>query len=62
MTISETLKEKRIKSGMTQKDLAEKIGVTQKDISRWENGKFNPKTDKLKKIADALGVGIEELI
>lgn len=56
------IRTERIKAGLTQTQLAEKIGVTQNEVSRWETGERNPKLDKLKKIADALNVPITELI
>lgn len=31
-------------------------------LSSWKNGKYTPKTDKLKLLADYFGVGIEELL
>ena len=40
----------------TQKDLANKMGVKQQMISQWINGKSNPKTSTLTKLAKALNV------
>lgn len=54
--------QKRAENSISQQKLAEKIGVTQKDISRWETGKFTPKSDKLLLIADALQCDITDLI
>ena len=45
----------RIKSGFTQKQLAEKSGLTQANISNIENGSTRPTIESLKKIADATG-------
>lgn len=55
MRVKEILKEK----GLTQKDLADKMGVAEISLSRSING--NPNLSTLQKIADALGVKIEEL-
>ena len=38
MRINEIIREKRRESGLTQKQLAERIGVTDKAVSRWETG------------------------
>jgi len=46
--------EKRIKDGLTQKQLAKKIGIKQPIISRLESGTYNPSLKFLKKIAKAL--------
>ena len=52
----------RIAAGMSQAQLAERIGTTQQQLSRWETGARVPRVDVLKKIADALGVGVDVLI
>lgn len=56
------IKSIRLKRGITQKELAEKIGVKQKDISRWENDVYKPKVDKLIQIAEALSCDIKDLL
>lgn len=47
--------DKRLKKGLSQKGLAEKIGTKQSAISRLESGNYNPSFLFLKKIANALG-------
>ncbi len=44
----------RIKKGLTQKELAERIGTTQSSIARLEGGNVNPSLDFLEKIAHVL--------
>jgi transcriptional regulator with XRE-family HTH domain len=51
--------ELRIKSKLTQKQLAEKINDKQSNIARLENGNVNPSIDKLIKIANGLNADIE---
>ena len=48
--------------GITQAQLAEAVGTTQGQIARWETGARNPKVPALAKLAQALGVTIEQLI
>ena len=51
--------------GFTQSDLAEMIGVHRVTISRWERNTEawqSVKGSELKKLADALGITIEELL
>ena len=48
--------EQRIKHGITQKQLAEKVGMKQSAIARFESGKCNPTLSFLKKLAMALGM------
>ena len=43
------------KTGLTQKQLAEKTGISQSDISKFETGSSHPSIATLKKIADGLG-------
>jgi len=56
------MKQLRLEKGLTQTELADKIGVKQKDISRWENGTYKPKLDKLQLITKALECDLIELI
>lgn len=45
----------RLKKGMTQKDVADKIGTKQSAIARLEAGNINPTIDFLEKVALVLG-------
>lgn len=56
------IKEHRKLKGMTQKELAEAVGIKQVNISQYENGTKNPKLERLKKIANVLGVSYLDLI
>lgn len=42
MELSEIIKEARLKKGMTQQDLADRVYVTRQTISKWELGKSVP--------------------
>ncbi|MFA6130689.1 MAG: helix-turn-helix transcriptional regulator [Patescibacteria group bacterium] len=55
-SIIEKLIEKRLKQGMSQKQLAKILGTKQSAISRFESGSYNPTISFLYKIADALDV------
>ena len=48
MTLGKNLKDRRIKMGMTQKDLADKMNVTFQTISKWENDENEPDLATLK--------------
>ena len=54
--------EVRKSRNMTQIELAEKLNVTDKAVSRWERGLGFPDIHTLEPLADALGVGIAELM
>lgn len=49
----------RVKKGVTQKKLAQKIGTKQSVISRLESGRANPSVAFLKKLAQALNSHLE---
>ena len=53
--LAQTLKEERIKAGLTQEQLAEKIGTKKTYISRLENGKADVQLNTLFRIFEGLG-------
>ena len=55
------IKEFRLKTGLTQHQLAERMGVLQTTVSMWETGQGKPRTDKLPQLAKLLGCTIDEL-
>ena len=58
-SIIQAIIDARKKSGMTQKDLAEKTGITQGDISRLETGNANPSLKTLQRLAEGLGMTLK---
>ena len=57
------IKALRQSKNMTRKAVSDKSGVPARTIDDWENGRRIPRdVYQIKKIADALGVKIEELI
>lgn len=52
----------RKEQGMTQKDLAEKMSVTDKAVSKWERNLSCPDVNAIPRLAEALGVSVEELL
>jgi len=54
--------ESRRARGMTQKDLAAALNVTDKAVSKWERGLSYPDVTLLEPLAEALGMGVEELM
>lgn len=51
----------RVEKGLSQMQLGELLGVTNKAVSKWENGSAKPNTALLPRIAELLGVTVEEL-
>ena len=62
MLFGDKLKQLRLAANMTQEQLAEKCGMKKQNISRYENSDREPNIRTAKKMADALGVSLEELI
>jgi len=56
------LKTLRLAAGLTQRQLAERIGVIHSNINFWENSDTLPRSEVLPALADALGVGVEQLL
>lgn len=53
--LAQTLREERLRAGLTQEALAEKIGTKKTYISRLENGKSDIQLSTLFKIFEGLG-------
>lgn len=60
--MGEKLKAARQAAGMTQAQLAVAIGCKQKDVSRWEAGIIEPGVLTVKKMAQALGCTMGDLV
>ena len=62
ITFGQLMQKKRKSAGLTQEQVAEKMGVKRATYAQYESDKRTPKTLTLKKIADALGCPIDDLI
>lgn len=62
MEIGMRLKEARIKSGLTQESVAEKIQVSRQTISNWENEKFYPDIIGVIKLSDLYSISLDDLL
>lgn len=60
--MNQKLKRLRILAGLTHKEAAAKIGVTPSNISHWEHERTFPRANRLRKIADAYGCTIADLL
>lgn len=56
------LAELRKAAGLSQNQLADKLGVPQSNISFWEQWEKPPRGEVLPKLAESLGVSMDELL
>ncbi len=56
-----TIRELRDEHGWTQLELAIKVGVTPLTVYNWERGKYEPSASKLRAIAQAFGVSMDDI-
>ncbi len=61
MTISENIAKYRKAKGLTQEQLGEILGVSNQAVSKWESAVSMPDIMLLPRLADALGITLEEL-
>lgn len=59
--IAKNIRFYRKKSGLTQKQLSEKIGVKNSAVSNWESGQNSIDIEILCKVCAALGVSLSEI-
>jgi len=62
MTIGKFIAALRRASGMTQKELGEKLFVSDKTVSRWERDECDPELSLIPAIAEIFGITTDELL
>lgn len=61
-TLGSYIRALRTQNGMTQAQLADKVGVTDKAVSKWERDLSYPDMATFPKLADVLGVTVNDLL
>ena len=61
MEIGKNIKRIRKELGMTQAQLADKTDLKQYLITKYENGVINPMAEKIERIAQAMGVTVNDI-
>lgn len=61
-TIGSRIAESRRRVGMTQEELATKLSVSAQAVSKWENDITCPDVTTLPKLAELLGITVDELL
>ena len=62
MKTKDVILELRMKRGLSQDELAEKLFVTRQAVSRWETGETIPNTETLKLLSKLFDVSINTLL
>lgn len=60
-TFADNLRRFRKAKGLTQDQLADRAAMNGRQLSRYENGHFVPPSRTIRRLAEALGVTVEEL-
>lgn len=61
-SMADVISSRRKEMGMTQKELADKLNITDKAVSKWERGIACPDTASIPRLAQVLGISLEELM
>ena len=59
MSMYENYEAVRNKKGFRDSDVCKGTGISSATMSEWKKGRYTPKLDKLKRIADFLGVSVD---
>lgn len=62
MAFPEKLKALRIKNGLTQDELGEKLCLSRSSISYYEQGKFEPDINTIIAVSDLFNITTDELL
>lgn len=62
MNVGEKLKNARVKQGLTQDELAEKLHITRQTISNWENSKSYPDILQIIELSNLYSLSLDELL
>ena len=59
---SKSLRSARLKAGLTQQELAEKLCISQQGYNLWENGERLPRLDRMRDLIEILGIDPYEML
>jgi transcriptional regulator with XRE-family HTH domain len=58
MTAAQIIREARLKAGLTQTELAERLGRERAQVARWEIGGQEPSFENLQSVVEACGFAL----
>ncbi len=62
MTIGQQIQQQRIRAGLTQEELAERLSVARQSVSKWELNQTIPDVEKVLRMAELFGTTTDELL
>lgn len=62
MDFAQALKQYRKQTGLTQDEFSERYNLSYKQVQMYEQGRSKPKPSTLSRIAQAMGISVEELL
>lgn len=62
MTLGQTIQAYRKRAALSQEALAELVGVSRQAVSKWELDEATPEISKLKSLAAAFGITVDQLL
>jgi len=57
-----SIKDKRIKAGIKQREVAKELRIDRSTVTKWERGISKPRADALIKLARLFGCTVDELL
>lgn len=60
--ISQNILSLRVRHGLTQEELAQKIGVARQTVAKWESGDALPDLSNAARISEVLSVSLDALV
>ena len=61
MMLGESIKEQRLKKGLSQEKIAELVGTSRQAVTKWESGQSIPCMENLMTLAEIFGISLDEL-
>lgn len=61
MSLTNRLRELRLREGMTQKETGERFGISRNTVSRIERGEYSPSVGLAVRMAKGFSVTVEEM-
>ena len=62
MTLGERIVHYRKRQGLSQEQLSQRLGVSRQSVSKWERDLSIPDVASLPKLAEELGISVDELL